>query len=231
MAINAATMSLSSSLAVPSSRRSAAPCTTSSVFDPLHSAYPSRLSSRSSRLESSFTSLSSAPCSFDVLSSARVSDKEFKSIWRLAASSGRGSQAEDKEEVFFDGGPHYGDLVTNVLFGFTLVWLPLTFASVFRALFLRYRFTNLRVTIISGLTGEDRKDFSYEVIKDVQYIPRFIGEWGDMVITLKDGTKVEMKCIPKFREISKYCLEKAGKKQDIPISSAVTSPASGPKGF
>lgn len=83
---------------------------------------------------------------------------------------------------------------------------------------------------MSGLTGEDRKDFSYEVIKDVQFIPRFIGEWGDMVITLKDGTKVEMKSIPKFREMAKYCLEKAGKQQPSPVSS-VASSASGPKGF
>ncbi|XP_074292155.1 uncharacterized protein LOC141619011 [Silene latifolia] len=111
-----------------------------------------------------------------------------------------------KETIFFDGGAHYGDLVANLLLGFTLLWLPLTLAAVSRAFFLRYRFTNLRVTVISGFTGQDRSDFSYKVIKDVQVVPRFIGEWGDIIITLKDGTVVDLRSVPKFREIAKYCL-------------------------
>ncbi|KAH7857771.1 hypothetical protein Vadar_016334 [Vaccinium darrowii] len=113
------------------------------------------------------------------------------------------------ETIYFDGGAHYGDLVANLLLGFTLLWLPLTLAAVFRAFFLRYRFTNLRVTVISGLTGQDRSDFSFDVIKDVQVVPRFIGEWGDVIITLKDGTKVDLRSVPKFREIAKYCLSMA----------------------
>lgn len=125
--------------------------------------------------------------------------------------------------MFFDGGAHYGDLVANLLLGFTLLWLPLTVAAVSRAFNLRYRFTNLRVTVISGLTGEDRSDFSYQVIKDVQVVPRFIGEWGDVVITLKDGTKVDLRSVPKFREIAKYCLSMADKPA-VPKES-------GPKGF
>ncbi|KAG6426294.1 hypothetical protein SASPL_110516 [Salvia splendens] len=112
-----------------------------------------------------------------------------------------------EESIFFDGGAHYGDLVANLVLGFTLVWLPLSLAAVFRAFFLRYRFTDVRVTVISGLTGQDRSDFSYEVVKDVQVVPRFIGEWGDVIITLKDGTKVDLRSVPKFREIAKYCLK------------------------
>ncbi|KAI3730961.1 hypothetical protein L1987_62143 [Smallanthus sonchifolius] len=114
-----------------------------------------------------------------------------------------------QETIFFDGGAHYGDLVANLLLGFTLVWLPLTLAAVLRGFFLRYRFTNLRVTVISGLTGQDRSDFSYKVIKDVQVVPRFIGEWGDVIITLKDGTKVDLRSVPRFREIAKYCTSMA----------------------
>ncbi|KAM7464540.1 hypothetical protein LguiA_032661 [Lonicera macranthoides] len=116
-----------------------------------------------------------------------------------------------EETIFFDGGAHYGDLMANLILGFTLLWLPLTLAAVFRAFYLRYRFTNLRVTVISGLTGQDRSDFSYSVIKDVQVVPRFIGEWGDVIITLKDGTKVDLRSVPKFREIAKYCLSMAQK--------------------
>ncbi|XP_047332084.1 uncharacterized protein LOC124935709 [Impatiens glandulifera] len=113
------------------------------------------------------------------------------------------------ETIYFDGGAHYGDLLANLLLGFTLLWLPLTLAAVLRSFYLRYRFTNLRVTVISGLTGQERSDFSYKVIKDVQVVPRFIGEWGDVIITLKDGTKVDLRSVPKFREIAKYSLSMA----------------------
>lgn len=123
------------------------------------------------------------------------------------------------ENVYFDGGAHYGDLVANLILGFTLLWLPLTLAAVSRALFLRYRFTNLRVTVISGLTGQDRSDFSYNVIKDVQVVPRFIGEWGDVIITLKDGTKVDLRSVPNFRQVAKYCLDMADQRSNLPSIS------------
>ncbi|XP_031122092.1 uncharacterized protein LOC116025129 [Ipomoea triloba] len=138
----------------------------------------------------------------------------------LSAAAAAPSSKSSQETVFFDGGAHYGDLVANLLLGFTLLWLPLTLAAVFRAFSLRYRFTNLRVTVISG---QDRSDFSYKVIKDVQVVPRFIGEWGDIVITLKDGTKVDLRSVPKFREIAKYCLSMAEQPVDLKES--------GPKGF
>ncbi|CAN8305237.1 unnamed protein product [Cochlearia groenlandica] len=121
------------------------------------------------------------------------------------------SKPTKKETVYFDGGAHYGDLLANLVLGLTILWLPLTLAAVSRAFNLRYRFTNLRVTVISGLTGEDRSDFAYNVIKDVQVVPRFIGEWGDIIITLRDGTKVDLRSVPKFREIAKYCLSMAQK--------------------
>lgn len=125
----------------------------------------------------------------------------------LTATSSSAASGGAEEVIFFDGGAHYGDLVANLLLGFTLLWLPLTLAAVFRAFFLRYRFTNRRVTVISGLTGQDRSDFPYSVIQGVQTVPRFIGEWGDIVITLKDGTKVDLRSVPKFREIAAYCVE------------------------
>nr|AAV88073.1 hypothetical protein 9 [Ipomoea batatas] len=152
--------------------------------------------------------------------------KSPRPITKLHVSSKPSSPAaapaakSSQETVFFDGGAHYGDLVANLLLGFTLLWLPLTLAAVFRAFSLRYRFTNLRVTVISG---QDRSDFSYKVIKDVQVVPRFIGEWGDIVITLKDGTKVDLRSVPKFREIAKYCLSMAEQPVDLKES--------GPKGF
>ncbi|ESQ35376.1 hypothetical protein EUTSA_v10008846mg [Eutrema salsugineum] len=148
-------------------------------------------------------------------SSLPLSTKSQRNIQRLLQASSAASAAPSdskpakKETIYFDGGAHYGDLLANLVLGLTILWLPLTLAAVSRAFNLRYRFTNLRVTVISGLTGEDRSDFSYKVVKDVQVVPRFIGEWGDIIITLKDGTKVDLRSVPKFREIAKYCLSMA----------------------
>ena len=55
-----------------------------------------------------------------------------------------------------------------------------------------------------------------QAIRDVKYAGRFVGEWGDIAITLSDKTIVEIKSVPKFREISKYCLQKAG---EVPSDS------------
>ncbi|KAG6548629.1 hypothetical protein Mapa_009783 [Marchantia paleacea] len=160
--------------------------------------------------------------------STNLAPLEVREFSRQVTSFAR-SPVTESEEVFFDGGTHYGDLVANLIFGLTLVWLPLTLASVFRALFLRYRFTNLRVTITSGLLGEDRKDFSYEVIKDARFVPRFIGEWGDLVIELKDGTLVDLRCVPKFREIAAYVKERAGQKLADPSVLTSSGASSTPK--
>ncbi|CAH8353859.1 unnamed protein product [Eruca vesicaria subsp. sativa] len=158
-------------------------------------------------------------------SSVKLPQKHIHKRLILASSSSSAvpsdsKPAAKKETVYFDGGAHYGDLLANLVLGLTILWLPLTLAAVSRAFNLRYRFTNLRVTVISGLTGEDRSDFSYKVIKDVQVVPRFIGEWGDIIITLRDGTKVDLRSVPKFREIAKYCLSMADQPAVVKESGA-----------
>ncbi|XP_042047912.1 uncharacterized protein LOC121793955 [Salvia splendens] len=174
-------------------------------------------------MAAAFASTSSVPLSTTINTSPKLHITQLPSLTRFrrpltkvhvssSSSSSEAATTKKKEEsIFFDGGAHYGDLVANLVLGFTLVWLPLSLAAVFRAFFLRYRFTDVRVTVISGLTGQDRSDFSYEVVKDVQVVPRFIGEWGDVIITLTDATKVDLRSVPKFREIAKYCLAMADK--------------------
>ncbi|KAL6867770.1 hypothetical protein ACP4OV_015794 [Aristida adscensionis] len=124
---------------------------------------------------------------------------------RAAAASSGARDGGGAETVFFDGGAHYGDLAANLLLGLTLLWLPLTLAAVSRAFILRYRFTSRRVTVVSGLSGADRTDFPYSSVTSVVVVPRFIGEWGDIIITLKDGTKVDLRSVPRFREVADYC--------------------------
>ena len=51
------------------------------------------------------------------------------------------------EETFYEGGPAKSDLIINLLAGITILGLPFTFAAIVRALWLRYKITNKRITI------------------------------------------------------------------------------------
>ncbi|MBD2000236.1 PH domain-containing protein [Leptolyngbya sp. FACHB-541] len=112
-----------------------------------------------------------------------------------------------KEEVFFEGGPHIGDLIINLLLGLTVICLPLTVGAVVRALWLRYRITDRRISVIGGWLGRDRSDVIYSEITKVVTVPRGLGAWGDMVVTLKDGSRLELRAIPRFRELYDYINE------------------------
>jgi hypothetical protein len=112
-----------------------------------------------------------------------------------------------KEDVFYEGGPHIGDLIIGILLAFTVICIPLTVGSVVRALWLRYRITNRRISVTGGWMGRERSDIVYSEIAKVVTVPRGLGAWGDMVITLKDGSRLELRAIPKFREIYDYINE------------------------
>ena len=113
-----------------------------------------------------------------------------------------------REEVYFEGGPHIGDLITNILIGLTVVGLPLTVGAIVRALWLRYRISDRRVSVTGGWRGRDRTDVIYSEVAKIVKVPRSIGAWGDMVITLRDGSRLEIRAIPKFREIYDYIEER-----------------------
>ncbi len=124
-----------------------------------------------------------------------------------------------REDVFYEGGPHIGDLIFNILLGFTIIALPLTFGALARALWLRYRITDRRISITGGWQGRDRSDIIYSEVAQIRKVPRGLGMWGDIVVTLKDGSRLEMRAIPQFREIYDYIAEKAAQKTGKPIDS------------
>ena len=114
-----------------------------------------------------------------------------------------------KEDVFYEGGPHIGDLIFNILLAFTVICIPLTVGAIVRALWLRYRITNRRVSVIGGWMGKDQTDIIYNQIVKVVKVPRGVGLWGDLVITLKDKSRLELRALPRFREIYEYISERA----------------------
>ncbi|MEI6380098.1 MAG: PH domain-containing protein [Cyanobacteriota bacterium ELA615] len=127
-----------------------------------------------------------------------------------------------KETTFYEGGPHIGDLIVNVLLGFTVICLPLTVGSLVRAIWLRYRITDRRISVTGGWMGKDRTDIIYSEIVKIVKMPRGIGLWGDVVVTLKDKSRLELRSLPRFREISDYIAERASDKTGRPIE-AITS--------
>ena len=117
-----------------------------------------------------------------------------------------------KEEVYYEGGPHVGDLIFNILLAFTVICIPLTVGAIVRALWLRYRITDRRISVTGGWMGRQRTDIIYSEVYQIVKVPRVIGLWGDLVITLKDKSRLEMRAVPKFREIYDYISEKASAK-------------------
>ena len=117
-----------------------------------------------------------------------------------------------KEEVYYEGGPHVGDLIFNILLAFTVICIPLTVGAIVRALWLRYRITNRRISVIGGWQGRQRTDIIYSEVVKIVKVPRGVGLWGDLVITLRDKSRLEMRAVPKFREIYDYISEKAADK-------------------
>ncbi len=113
-----------------------------------------------------------------------------------------------REEVYYEGGPAPGDLIVNLLLALTVVGIPLAVGAIVRALWLRYRITSRRVSVTSGWMGGDRTDVIYSDIVKIVTVPRGFGSYGDMVITLKNGGRLELRSMPKFRSVYDYINEK-----------------------
>ncbi len=113
-----------------------------------------------------------------------------------------------REEIYYEGGPHIGDLIINLLIGLSIIGLPLAVGAIVRAMWLRYRITNRRISVTGGWMGRDRTDVIYSEVVKIVKVPRGLGSWGDMVLTLRDGSRLELRSIPKFREIYDYINEK-----------------------
>jgi hypothetical protein len=125
-----------------------------------------------------------------------------------------------REEIYYEGGPHIGDLILNLLIGLTVVGIPLTIGAIVRALWLRFRITDRRITVIGGWMGRDRTDVIYSEIVKVVNVPRGIGIWGDMVITLRNGSRLELRAIPNFRKTYDYINERIAAKNPLYSSTA-----------
>ena len=126
----------------------------------------------------------------------------------MSKSSPASPGAQIQESVFYEGGPARGDLLLNLLFGLTLIGIPFAVGAIVRALWLRFRITSRRIEVNGGWLGRDRSQVVYSQISEVRSVPSGFGAWGDMVLVLNDGAKLEMRSVPRFRELETYIEER-----------------------
>ena len=126
-----------------------------------------------------------------------------------------------QEDVHYEGGPAKGDLIFNLLLGVTLIGLPFTIGAVVRALWLRFRITSRRISVTGGWMGKEKTQVVYSQIKEVRSVPRGFGAWGDMVLVLSDGARLEMRSMPRFRDVEAYILERMTTRTSAPAEKPV----------
>ena len=126
-----------------------------------------------------------------------------------------------QEDVHYDGGPARSDLIFNILLGFTLIGLPFTIGAVVRALWLRFRITSRRLSVSGGWMGKDKTQVVYSQISEVRTVPRGFGAWGDMVLVLNDAAKLELRSMPRFREVEAYILERMSSRASAQANKSV----------
>ena len=113
-----------------------------------------------------------------------------------------------QEQIFYEGGPAKGDLFINLIAGITLIGLPFMIAAIIRALWLRFLITNRRISATGGWLGRNKTQVVYSQVKELKSVPRGLGSWGDMVLIMQDGARLEMRSIPNFRETEKFINER-----------------------
>ena len=116
-----------------------------------------------------------------------------------------------KEEIVYEGPPARGEIIANVAMSWTLVWLPLTISAIGRGLWASYKITDKRVCVMStSPLRTERTDVPIEEIVDVIAIGRGVGLWGDMVITLKNQEKIELRSLPDFKKLEEHIRSRMG---------------------
>ena len=113
-----------------------------------------------------------------------------------------------QEETFYEGGPARGDLIFNLVLGLTLIGLPFAVGAIVRAVWLRFNITSRRISVTGGWMGRDRSQVVFSQVREVRSVSRGFGAWGDMVLVLTDGSRLELRSVPRFRELEAFIEER-----------------------
>ena len=119
-----------------------------------------------------------------------------------------------QEETFYEGGPARGDLIFNLLLGLTLIGLPFAVGAIVRAVWLRFNITSRRISVTGGWMGRDRSQVAFSQVREVRSVSRGFGAWGDMVLVLTDGSRLELRSVPRFRELEAFIEERISARRE-----------------
>ncbi|KAL4430748.1 hypothetical protein ABPG75_006004 [Micractinium tetrahymenae] len=122
-----------------------------------------------------------------------------------ASSAAPAATDAQPETVFYEGSGSNAELAISLLLGATLLFLPLTIASIGQRLWVSYKFTNKRLVVITSSPVLKREvQVEYSKIKEIRSAPRAFGLWGDVVFFLKDGSRLPLAGLERYQEIVDY---------------------------
>jgi hypothetical protein len=110
------------------------------------------------------------------------------------------------EEVYYEGPPALSETFLPTLSILTVVGIIPAAASWARQAWVRYKITNRRIRVNSGIGGNDMSEIIYPDIVEIRTVKRLFGD-GDMVCYLRDGAKFEMRNIPEFDTAIEFILQ------------------------
>lgn len=102
------------------------------------------------------------------------------------------------EQTFWEGAPSMTETLIPGLSLFTVVGVIPFSASIARQAWTRYKLTSRRIEVASGFQGKDVVQVIWREIADVKWLRRYGGAAGDLVFSLGDGSKLEVRSVPDF---------------------------------
>jgi len=109
------------------------------------------------------------------------------------------------EEVFYEGPPAITETIAPTISILTVVGIIPAAAAWARQAWVRYKITNRRIRVNSGVGGKEMAEIVYPDIVEIRTAKRLFGD-GDMVAFLRDGAKFEMRNIPEFDAALEFIL-------------------------
>lgn len=109
------------------------------------------------------------------------------------------------EETFYEGPPAITETIAPTISILTVVGIVPAAAAWARQAWVRYKITNRRIRVTSGIGGKDMAEIVYPDVTELRTVKRLFGD-GDMVFFLRDGAKFEMRNVPNFEETMEFIL-------------------------
>jgi len=110
------------------------------------------------------------------------------------------------EEIFYEGPPAITETILPTVSILTVVGIVPAAAAWARQAWVRYKITTRRIRVTSGVNGNDMAEIVYPDITEIRTVKRLFGD-GDMVLTLRDGAKFEVRNIPEFKNTMEFILK------------------------